>query len=102
MNAQDTVNAIIDHLLGNDWYIVDPVCTEQANEIILEEIQKKYKSRTPSKVDLYRMRHKRCKWCAHFDAMYYKCAAKDKVIGSKDWPRPLCFVFNLKKTQCRW
>lgn len=36
---------IIDYLLGNDWYVADPVDQEQANEIALHEILSKYSKR---------------------------------------------------------
>lgn len=43
MNAQTAINELSSYLLGDDWYIVDPVNAEQANAIIVYEIEKKYK-----------------------------------------------------------
>ena len=40
---QKAINEICDHLLGEDWYVVDPLTTEQANTIIVYEIEMKYK-----------------------------------------------------------
>ena len=40
---QKTISEICDHLLGDDWYVVDPVTNEQANTHIVYEIEKKYK-----------------------------------------------------------
>lgn len=35
----------IDYLLGEDWYVVDPLGREQINEIALGEILSKYSKR---------------------------------------------------------
>ena len=42
---------IIDYLLGSDWYVVDPLCQTQINEIALYDILNKYSKR-------YRMERK--------------------------------------------
>ncbi len=36
---------IIDYLLGEDWYVVDPIGQTQVNEIALYEILEKYSKR---------------------------------------------------------
>lgn len=36
---------IIDYLLGDNWYVVDPVTQEQVNEIALHEILSMYSKR---------------------------------------------------------
>ena len=36
---------IIDYLLGEDWYVVDPLGQTQINEIALHEILEKYSKR---------------------------------------------------------
>lgn len=36
---------IIDYLLGEDWYVVDPLGQTQINEIALYEILEKYSNR---------------------------------------------------------
>ena len=36
---------IIDYLLGEDWYVVDPIGQTQVNEIALHEILEKYSRR---------------------------------------------------------
>lgn len=36
---------IIDYLLGEDWYVVDPIGQTQINEIALYEILEKYSKR---------------------------------------------------------
>ena len=43
ISDQKTINEICDHLLGEDWYIVDPISASQANSQIVYEIEKKYK-----------------------------------------------------------
>ena len=40
---QKAINEIGDHLLGDDWYVVDPLTNEQVNTHIVYEIEKKYK-----------------------------------------------------------
>lgn len=40
--AQQALNFISDYLLGNDWYIVDPLCNFQANTYIVDAIMVKY------------------------------------------------------------
>ena len=35
MDPQKAIDELTTHLLGDDWYIVDPVSTIQANEIIV-------------------------------------------------------------------
>lgn len=42
MEAQAAVNELCDYLLGEKWYIVDPVSNIQANAIIVDEIKAKY------------------------------------------------------------
>ena len=39
---RDFVHFIIKYLLGEDWYVVDPLGHEQINQIALEEILDKY------------------------------------------------------------
>ncbi len=46
---------IIDYLLGEDWYVVDPIGQTQINEIALYEILEKYSKR-------YRKECKSRKW----------------------------------------
>lgn len=44
-NAQKCLDKLCKELLGNDYYIVDPVGVNQANEIITNEIIRRYKPR---------------------------------------------------------
>ena len=43
ISDQKTLNEICDHLLGDNWYIADPISASQANSQIVYEIEKKYK-----------------------------------------------------------
>ena len=43
MDAQVAINELCRYLLGEDWYIADPVNNVQANLIIVYEIERKYK-----------------------------------------------------------
>ena len=42
MDAQVAFNYVTDYLMGDDYYIVDPLCTAQANVEILHDILYKY------------------------------------------------------------
>lgn len=42
LNAQLAVDFLKDYLLGEDWYVVMPISTEQANTEIVHAILKKY------------------------------------------------------------
>lgn len=104
MKAQDAVYAIVDHFLGKSWYIVDSMGSEQANEVILEELRKQYPAVDETPVDRYRKAHKRCKWCTFCKHVipvglvcypFHECEAKDKIVNP-DIPRPFCRMFNLK------
>lgn len=109
MNAQKAVNLLCTHLLGEDWYIVDPVRNEEANDIIVEAIMKMYPPKTMTRIDKWRKRHKQCRWCTHcyedlgFDdterSIYvsYKCKAKGLTLLKPYRSRPFCTLFNLKK-----
>ena len=41
-NTNQNITRLCRAVLGEDWYIVDPVGVEQGNEIIINEIIKKY------------------------------------------------------------
>lgn len=43
MDAQVAVNELEKYLLGEDWYIVDPVNNLQANAIVVDEIESMYR-----------------------------------------------------------
>ena len=45
LNAQKAVDFLKDYLLGEDWYVVNPVNTEQCNTEIVHEILYRYSSR---------------------------------------------------------
>lgn len=49
MKAQEALNILNRHLLGEDWYIVDPLNQEQANTCIVMDIIRKY----PDKRDTF-------------------------------------------------
>ena len=43
-DAQEALNILIAHFLGNDWYIVDPLSVSQVNSVAVLEILQKYPS----------------------------------------------------------
>lgn len=45
LKAQEAINFLCDYLLGEDWYVVDPVGTEQVNTEIVHQILYKYSRR---------------------------------------------------------
>lgn len=42
LDGQDALNILISYLLGNDWYVVDPLSPKQVNEVAVYEILNKY------------------------------------------------------------
>lgn len=42
LNAQTALRILVRYLLGEDWYIEDPVGGKQANSIVVDTILKKY------------------------------------------------------------
>ena len=43
MDAQVALNELCNHLLGENWYVVDPMSVEQINTNIVYEIERRYK-----------------------------------------------------------
>lgn len=43
LDANVALNELVDHLLGKDWYVVDPIHAEQVNFEIVKAIEEKYK-----------------------------------------------------------
>ena len=42
MNAQEALDILTSYLLGDDWYVVDPMSVEQCNACVVEQILDKY------------------------------------------------------------
>ena len=42
--AQDAIGFLVDYLLGENWYVVNPVSTEQCNTQAIHEILMKHSS----------------------------------------------------------
>ena len=59
MEAQQAINILINYLLGDDWYVVSSMNTEQVNACAVEQILDKYSKQW--KKD----------W-KHFEQEYYK------------------------------
>ena len=108
MKSDDALNEICNHLLGKNWYIADPVGSDQARDIIVDEIKKNYPAKNETAVDKWRRRHKRCAWCTHCKSGHifnpnslsvetrYDCEAKEHWNIKIDRPRPFCTLFILK------
>jgi hypothetical protein len=99
MTAQDALNKLVNHLLGRDWYIADPVGGEQANEIIVDQICKRYPAVDEDPVDRYRRRHKKCIWCKYYCSYKGSCDAKSRGMNTVEAskPHPFCTLFKLDK-----
>ena len=102
MDAQTCVNKLCEHLLGKNRYISDPVSGTQANDIIYEEICRKFPGDNDSLKDKYRRRHPKCKFC-HYVKYYIangevlaECTVTEKLVND-GFPRYLCSAFELKK-----
>ena len=42
LTGQEAVDELIDHFLGKDWYVVDPLGVSQVNAIAVDEIKKRF------------------------------------------------------------
>ena len=100
MEAQKAVDELATYLLGDDYYIVDPVSESQANDI--DEIKSRYRGFTESPTNRWwnSRCNRRCKFCKHyieFSAINCQgtCRAKYQLVyGSSR--RPFCKVFQIK------
>lgn len=54
LKAQKALGFLCDYLLGEDWYVVNPVSTEQCNTQIVYEILEKYSSEFNKEMKLWR------------------------------------------------
>ena len=112
MDPQKAIDELATHLLGDDWYITDPVSADQANEAIIEEIKSRYAGATESPANKWRRSrvNRRCKFCKHyrevpcvyidefgdeFNGVKGVCNAKDRDVNGSIH-RPFCKVFQLK------
>ena len=102
MEAQEALNKICSHLLGKNWYIIDPICNLQANDIIYEEICRKYPRDNDSPKDKYRRKHPKCKFCHYakyrvlHEGAFCECTVKEKLVND-EIPRYLCKAFELRR-----
>lgn len=105
MTHEEFNNKVIDHLLGKNFYIADPVSGEQANDIIYEYVIKNYPKYDKSPIEKYRLKHKKCKWCKYWKYNvpkvpcgvpdYITCELKDKIIHG-NWRAKFCKWYELK------
>lgn len=42
LDGQEALNVLIEHFLGPEWYVTDPLGPKQVNAIAVDEILKKY------------------------------------------------------------
>ena len=42
LTGQEAVDELIDHFLGEDWYVVDSLGVKQVNAIAVDEIKKRF------------------------------------------------------------
>ena len=104
LSAQKALDILTTHLLGEGYYIVDPVNNLEGNAIIVDDIIGMYKGVTESPVNAWRRKHKRCEFCQYYRDRYDfttiicdgSCEAKHKKIEDKKASRRFCKVFKLK------
>lgn len=102
LDAQEAVNKLCKYLLGDDWYIVDPVSCSQANAIIVDEIISRYKAVNESPANKWRRKHKRCRFCKHCEytpgTLEYSikpwCKVKKQSVND-ECSRMFCKAFQL-------
>lgn len=103
LEAQEALDMLEKHFLGDDYYIVDPVNNMQGNAIIVDEIISRYKGAIDSPANKWRRRHKKCEFCKHcsytpavlgHDPQGW-CNVKMKCVNDKT-PRHFCSAFQLK------
>ena len=58
ISDREFVNFAIKYLLGDDWYVVDPLGHEQINQVALEEILTNYSKRFRKELSNYKKRRK--------------------------------------------
>lgn len=56
--SQEVVNVLCDLFLGENWYVVDPLSTEQVNTLILDNILYKYSHIYRKEVKKYKKERK--------------------------------------------
>lgn len=50
MSDRQAMQELIDYILGEDWYVVDPLSQAQVNAIVVEEIKRKWDMLTNKKL----------------------------------------------------
>ena len=58
ISDREFVNFAIKYLLGNDWYVTDPLGYNQVNQVALEEILTNYSKRFKKELSDYKKRWK--------------------------------------------
>ena len=56
ISDKEFINFAIKYLLGDDWYVVDPLAHSQITQIALEEILKKYSKKFKKELKDYSKR----------------------------------------------
>lgn len=59
MDAQQAINMLTDYLLGDAWYIVDPVTTAQTNTIVVHDILERYSKQYKKEKKQWLKEHKK-------------------------------------------
>lgn len=50
LSDREATQELINYILGNDWYVVDPLSQNQVNAIAVDEIKKKFDILTNKKI----------------------------------------------------
>lgn len=101
MTAGEALQAIVEHLLGKDWYSFY-WNHEDIYKDIVETICSRYRGKKEDRVTQWRRRHKRCTFCRHIEYLdnpcgmsAFNCRAKDKLVNEQ-LPRPFCGLYEPK------
>ncbi len=99
MTAEEALQALVQHLLGKDWYSIY-WNSEDIHQDIVETIRSRYRGKKEDRITKWRRRHKPCMTCRHFDEYWIdnelicECDAKCKLIGRRD-RRPFCGLYEV-------
>ena len=58
LDPQEAINFLEQYLLGDDWHIVNPLRTSQANVVVVHEILYKYSKKYKKECKKYRRNNK--------------------------------------------
>ena len=64
LSDREAIQELIDYILGEDWYVVDPLSQDQINAIVVDDIERKFAKLTNRKL--------KSKWNKMVDKLKFK------------------------------